>query len=122
MSPSPIPTRHGRTDMWHAGRVLGGSSAINGMLYVRGAPQDFDGWAAAGCEGWSAAEVGGVSGLESTPFGDERRRGRDGPIRVEGLRSPHRLASSFVEAALARGIPWNDDYNGAARKASPSPR
>lgn len=119
----PDPTRNGRTDMWHAGRVLGGSSAINGMLYVRGAPEDFDGWAAAGCEGWSAEEVGRCfRRLESTPFGDEALRGRDGPIRVEGLRSPHPLARAFVDAARSHGIPWNDDYNGESQEGIAAPQ
>ncbi|TVQ49101.1 MAG: FAD-binding protein [Gammaproteobacteria bacterium] len=117
------PTRNGRVDMWHAGRVLGGSSAINGMLYVRGAPQDFDAWVQAGCEGWSAEEVGRCfRRLESTPFGDEALRGRDGPIRVEGLRSPHRLAEVFVAAARAHGIPWNEDYNGASQEGIAAPQ
>ncbi|MCC5868282.1 MAG: GMC family oxidoreductase N-terminal domain-containing protein [Gammaproteobacteria bacterium] len=119
----PDPTRAGRQDMWHAGRVLGGSSAINGMLYVRGAPHDFDNWAAAGCEGWSFAEVSeDFRRLESTPFGDADERGRDGPIRVEGLRSPHRLAGVFVEAALAAGIPWNDDYNSGSQEGIGEPQ
>ncbi len=119
----PDPTRAGRKDMWHAGRVLGGSSAINGMLYVRGAPRDFDDWSAAGCTGWSWDDVAPCfRRLESTPFGDEQLRGRDGPIRVEGLRSPHRLAGVFNEAAMAAGIKWNDDYNGLSQEGIAEPQ
>jgi choline dehydrogenase len=119
----PDPTRLGRTDMWHAGRVLGGSSAINGMLYVRGAPQDFDAWAQAGCEGWSSAEVGPCfRRMESTQFGDAAERGRDGPIHVEGLRSPHRLAGLFSNAAQSAGLPWNDDYNSGSQEGIAEPQ
>lgn len=119
----PDPTRAGRKDMWHAGRVLGGSSAINGMLYVRGAPRDFDAWSAAGCTGWSWDDVAPCfKRLESTPFGDEQVRGRSGPIRVEGLRSPHRLAGVFNEAAMAAGIKWNTDYNGVSQEGIAEPQ
>ena len=119
----PDPTRNGRQDVWHAGKVLGGSSAINGMLYVRGAAHDFDSWSAAGCEGWSFADVSEYfRKLESTPFGSAAQRGREGPVRVEGLLSQHRLAKVFVEAALAAGIPWNSDYNSGSQEGIAEPQ
>ena len=90
----PDPTRGGKVDLWPAGRVLGGSSSINGMLFVRGAPADFDDWAAAGCKGWSFAEVlPFFKELERTQFGATAYRGRDGGLSVEPLRSRHPLAA-----------------------------
>src|SRR5262245_40565544 len=53
----PDPTRHGRTDTWYRGKVLGGSSSLNGMIYLRGHRKDYDDWESAGCRGWSFTEV-----------------------------------------------------------------
>ncbi len=119
----PDPTRGGKVDLWPAGRVLGGSSSINGMLFVRGAPADFDDWAAAGCTGWSYAEVlPFFRRLECTPFGDAAYRGRNGGLRVEPLRSRHPLASVFDAAAERCGLMRNPDYNGAAQEGVAEPQ
>ncbi len=109
----PDPSRGGKVDLWPAGRTLGGSSSINGMLYVRGVPSDYDRWAALGCEGWSFAEVEPYfRRLERTPCGEDHVRGRDGPMRVNALRTLHPLSHHFITAATQVGLPFNPDYNG----------
>ncbi len=119
----PDPTRGGKVDLWPAGRVLGGSSSINGMLFVRGAPADFDDWAAAGCKGWSFAEVlPFFKELERTQFGATAYRGRDGGLSVEPLRSRHPLAAVFDAAAERRGLQRNPDYNGATQEGIAEPQ
>jgi choline dehydrogenase len=109
----PDDTRGGKVDLWPAGKVLGGSSSINGMLFVRGHPQDFDAWAALGNHGWSFADVlPYFKRLERTSFGDDVYRGRDGPLNVEPLRTRHPLADVFIAALQESGIALNADYNG----------
>lgn len=112
----PDASRNNRVDLWPAGKVLGGSSSINGMLFVRGQASDFDRWAAKGCDGWSYDELLPVlKRLERTEIGDDRLRGRTGPINIDNLRTTHPLAPVFVEAAQEAGVPFNNDYNGAAQ-------
>lgn len=112
----PDASRESKRDLWPAGRTLGGSSSINGMLFVRGQPADFDRWQQDGCDGWSYEDVlPYFKRLESTDIGADAERGRTGPQRVGALRSIHPLAHTFVEAAVARGISHNDDYNGASQ-------
>lgn len=120
----PDPSRGGQVDLWPAGRVLGGSSSINGMLYVRGAPADFDHWAALGNPGWAHADVApAFRRLESFGGADEaQQRGRLGPVHVQGLRSTHTLAADFIKAAVAAGLPVNDDYNGACQEGVAEPQ
>lgn len=99
------------------GKVLGGSSSINGMVYDRGVPSDYDGWAEQGCDGWSWAEV--------LPFFRRAERfhpahndwhGQDGPIQVTRPGVRHPFAQAFVEAGQQAGYPYNDDTNGAYRE------
>jgi len=104
----------GRSIHWPRGKVLGGSSSINGMLYVRGNPADFDGWAQMGCRGWSFDDV--------LPFfrksehyvqgGDPEVRGKGGPLKVEDYRTILPLTHRFVEAAQQAGFPFSADLNG----------
>ena len=113
----PDPSRNNRVDLWPAGKTLGGSSSINGMLYVRGAAGDYDRWEAEGCVGWRYGDVlPFFKRMESTPLGDEQYRGRSGPVRTAALRSTHPLAHTFVRAAADSGLPVNDDYNGALQE------
>ena len=119
----PDESRGGKVDLWPAGRTLGGSSAINGMLYVRGARSDFDRWAALGNQGWSYDEVlPCFRRLESTPFGEARWRGREGEMFVSPLRTRHPLGSVFVDAAAELGLPRNPDYNGESQEGAAEPQ
>jgi choline dehydrogenase len=103
---------------WPRGRVLGGSSSINGMLYVRGAPADFDGWAQMGCRGWSWDDV--LPYFKKSEHyvqkGDPEVRGQGGPLKVEDYRTILPLTHRFVEAAQQAGFPFNPDLNGKQRE------
>ncbi len=113
----PDPSRNHRVDLWPAGKALGGSSSINGMLYVRGAAADYDRWEAEGCAGWNYASVlPFFKRMESAPRGDDRYRGRAGPVRTDTLRTTHPLAHVFVRAAVDAGLRKNEDYNGASQE------
>lgn len=119
----PDPSRSDRVDLWSAGKGLGGSSSINGMLYVRGAPADFDAWEKLGNAGWSASDVAPLfRRMEYTGFGQDQVRGREGPLVVEGLRSRHSLGEAFEAAAVEAGIPHNDDYNGRVQEGVGAPQ
>lgn len=119
----PDPSRGGRVDLWPAGRVLGGSSSINGMLFVRGAAEDFDGWAAAGNAGWSHADLLPLfRRMERTGFGEDVFRGRDGPVHVEPLRTRHPIGPAFEAACIEAGLPANPDYNGASQEGVGAPQ
>ena len=98
------------------GRVLGGSSAINGMVYTRGNPGDYDDWEQEhGCTGWGYAGVlPYFKRMETAPGGDDRYRGRSGPMRVTAPRyTTNPLNTAFLEAGRALGYPMSDDPNGA---------
>ncbi len=113
----PDPGIDGRTMHWPRGKVIGGSGSINGMLYVRGNPADYDCWARSGCAGWGYADVLPYFKMsESYARGDDRYRGKSGPMIVEDYRTVLPLTHRFVEAAKASGIPFSDDYNGAQQE------
>ena len=103
---------------WPRGRTLGGSSSINGMLYVRGAPADFDGWAQMGCRGWSWDDVLPYfrKSEHYVQGGDPELRGQGGPLKVEDYRTILPLTHRFVEAAQQAGFPFNPDLNGRQRE------
>jgi choline dehydrogenase len=109
------PAAAGRTIKLPRGRVLGGTSSINGMNFVRGFPADFDGWAQAGCRGWSYADVlPFFKALESFAGGDPKWRGRNGPVTVENYRTVLPITDRFVVAAQQTGFPLIPDLNSAA--------
>lgn len=116
-STQPQPELAGRRLFWPRGKVLGGCSSINAMIYIRGHRADYDGWAAAGNSGWSYEEVLPVfrrsEDLATEVEVDEGFHGRGGPLRVEDLRSPNPMSSAFVAAAIESGHRRNDDFNGA---------
>jgi choline dehydrogenase len=113
----PDPSRNNRVDLWPGGKTLGGSSSINGMLYVRGAASDYDRWQAGGCSGWSYADVLPLfKRMESSVLGDPHYRGRTGPVLTAPLRTTHPLAHTFLRAAEQAGIAVNEDYNGASQE------
>ncbi len=99
---------------WPRGKVLGGSSSINGMLYVRGNPADYDGWAQRGCRGWSYEEVlPYFKQAESyRGAGEDDYRGRRGPLVVEDYPTILPLTHKFVEAAQQAGFELTPDLNG----------
>jgi len=102
---------------WPRGRVLGGTSSINGMLYVRGNPADYDGWAQMGCRGWSYADVlPYFKRSEHHAPGDPQYRGKSGPLLVEDYRTILPLTHRFVEAGQQAGFPLTGDYNGAVQE------
>ena len=106
-----------RSMHWPRGRVLGGTSSINGMLYVRGNPADYDGWAQMGCRGWSYADVlPYFKKSERYAPGDTEYRGKSGPLLVEDYRTILPLTHRFVEAAQQAGFPLTRDYNGAVQE------
>ncbi|MEM1431120.1 MAG: GMC family oxidoreductase N-terminal domain-containing protein [Pseudomonadota bacterium] len=105
----------GRTIAWPRGRVLGGSSSINGLLYVRGQPQDFDRWAQMGCTGWSWEDVLPFYKRSETwkgPNGTDLR-GTDGPLSVQASRLSRDIVDHWIEAAVAAGYKRAKDYNDA---------
>jgi len=111
-SSEPEPGTAGRRIHWPRGRVLGGSSSINGMLYVRGNRADYDTWAQMGCRGWSYDDVlPYFRRSESYAGGDDAVRGRDGPLEVEDYRTVLDLTHRFVEAAQQAGFPLRPDLN-----------
>lgn len=102
---------------WPRGKVLGGSSSINGHLIVRGQREDYDGWRQLGNTGWSFDDVlPYFQKFESTEIGDDDLRGRDGPIKVREPIEQHPLTDVFMDACVEMGIPRNADYNGAAQE------
>jgi choline dehydrogenase len=116
----PDPTLDGRSQFWPRGKVLGGSSSINAMVYVRGQPQDFDDWAAAGNPGWSFRDVlPYFKKLEDHPFGDPEYHGRSGPVGVSDVSAwVHPLCHTFLQACDSLSIPRTPDFNGAQSEGS----
>ncbi|MDB5741849.1 MAG: glucose-methanol-choline oxidoreductase [Polaromonas sp.] len=115
----PEPGLGGRCIPQPRGRVLGGSSSINGLLYVRGQRQDYDGWSDNGNIGWSYPEV-----LPFFKRAEDQQRGADawhgtgGPLPVSDLPEPHVIAEAFIESARHCGVPPNKDFNGASQEGA----
>jgi choline dehydrogenase len=114
----PVPGLGGRTSYWPRGRVLGGSSSINAMVYIRGQHQDFDDWAALGNPGWAWADVGPVfRRMENTAAGADDWRGAGGPLDVADVRGlVHPLCETWMAACEAAGLGRNPDFNGAEQE------
>src|SRR5579862_9917358 len=114
------PGLNNRRAFWPRGKVLGGSSSINAMVYVRGQPADFDDWAAAGNPGWSFRDVlPYFRKLEDHPFGDPEYHGRGGPVGVSDVSAwVHPLCHTFLEACDSLGVPRTPDFNGAQSEGS----
>jgi len=109
----PDPGLNGRSLKWPRGKVLGGSSSINGLLYVRGQPQDYDTWAQMGNPGWSWNDVLPLfKRAESYANGTSEMRGRDGPLTVSDSAVSREIVDRYLQAAVALGYPANPDYNG----------
>ncbi|RZU32547.1 GMC family oxidoreductase [Blastococcus saxobsidens] len=111
------PGLGGRTLFWPRGKLLGGSSSINAMIYIRGARADYDEWAElTGDPSWSYDRVLPLfKRMEDNARGADEFHGVGGPLRVEDLRSPHPWTRAVVESAVAAGYPRNEDFNGATQ-------
>ena len=113
----PEPGLDGRVMTLNHGRVVGGSSSINSMVYLRGAPSDYDEWASAGAVGWTYQEVlPYFRRSEDNERGADAYHGAGGPLSVSNGRSCHPLSAAFIRAAQQAGYPLNDDLNGATQE------
>jgi choline dehydrogenase len=112
----PEPALNGRRVFTPRGKVLGGSSSINGLVYIRGQPEDFDGW---GIPGWRFADLlPYFRKSENQSRGADAWHGSGGPLEVGDLPDRHELCDAFIESAAALGIPRNDDFNGARQEGA----
>jgi len=113
----PDPEIADRRMYWARGKVLGGSSSINGLLYIRGQAEDYDHWRQLGNAGWSFADVlPYFKRSEGQQNGASAYHGADGPLAVANLVERNPLCEAFIESAVATGIPRNDDFNGAVQE------
>ncbi len=110
----PCEGTAGRNVLWPRGRLLGGSSSINGLLYIRGQHADYDEWAALGASGWDYRSVlPFFRRSERFEGGDSEYHGGAGELGVSELRNDHPYCSAWVEAAAQSGLPRSPDFNGA---------
>ena len=116
----PEPHLDGRIVSWPRGRVLGGSSAINGLLYVRGQAQDFDVWRQLGNVGWGWSDVlPYFKRAEDQERGADELHGAGGPLGVSDVRLSQRgLCDAFIDACVEAGIPRTDDFNGLEQEGA----
>lgn len=117
----PEPNMHNRRLSWPRGKVLGGTSCINGMVYIRGQREDYDQWAQDGNKGWSYDEVlPYFKRSEHRAEGPDEYHGYGGPLWVEGVDVEDKLelADVFVQAAVQTGLPFNEDFNGASQEGA----
>jgi len=112
---APDPTLDGRAWVWSGGRMLGGSSSINGQVYIRGPRQDFDEWAALGATGWGFHDVFPYF-LRSEHWvgAPGQAHGSSGPLTVTRIRDPHPLCRAFLNGCAEIGLPTLDEYNDGA--------
>ena len=114
---TPQPGLNGRRGYQPRGRVLGGSSSINAMIYMRGQPEDYDAWAAAGNPGWAWADVlPWFKRAEHNERGADAWHGSGGPLNVMDLRCPNALLPAFSEAGRQAGHALNRDFNAATQE------
>jgi len=113
---APDPALAGREGYWPRGKVLGGSSSINAMVFVRGQPADFDAWAAMGNRGWGWADVlPWFRKLEDSDHGPSEWRGAGGPLHVSDVKADvHPLCATYLAAGREAGLAFNADLNGAS--------
>ena len=108
----PQPGLNGRRGYQPRGRALGGSSAINAMLYIRGHKSDYDDWAEMGCEGWSWKDcLPYFKKSENNECGGDEFHGESGPLQVSDQKSPRPISKAFVEAAANLQHRRRDDFN-----------
>ncbi len=108
----PDPGSGGRVHKWPKGKVLGGSSSINGLLYIRGQAADYDGWRQMGCEGWSYDEVlPYFRRAEHQERGEDEWHAQGGPLNVSDITEKHPMSEAMLEACVEAGIPRSKDIN-----------
>jgi choline dehydrogenase len=108
----PEPHLNGRRALWPRGKVLGGSGSINGLVFLRGASFDYDGWEAAGARGWSYKDVlPYFKRMEHNVEGASEYRGQGGPMTISNIKNPSKTARAFVEACTRLQYPSNPDFN-----------
>ncbi len=113
----PQPGFNGRRGWQPRGRVLGGSSSVNAMVYLRGQPADYDAWAAAGNPGWGWDDLRPYFlRAEDNARGADAHHAQGGPLHVMDLQQPNPVAARFVEAGVQAGLPANADFNGAQQE------
>jgi choline dehydrogenase-like flavoprotein len=109
----PEPGLGGRKIIWPRGKVLGGSGSINGLVFLRGAPSDYDGWQRLGAQGWSYADVlPYFTRMEHCVEGANEWHGTGGPMTVSNIKRPSTAARAFVETCERLQYPRNSDFNG----------
>jgi choline dehydrogenase len=109
----PDPGTGGRVHTWPRGKVLGGSSSINGLLYIRGQQADYDGWRQLGCEGWGWDDVAPYfKRSQHQERGANEHHAVGGPLNVSDVTTKHPVSDAVVEACVEAGIPRNEDVNG----------
>jgi len=115
----PDPGLNGRSIDWPRGKTLGGSSSINGLLYVRGQREDYDQWAQLGNKGWGYDDVLPLfKRSERHEDGGSDIHGADGPLAVSNMRAKSDIAEAFIDAAVEMGVPRTDDVNGAVQEGA----
>ncbi|WP_027058581.1 GMC family oxidoreductase [Mesorhizobium loti] len=114
----PDPGLGGNADHWPRGKLLGGSSSINAMVWIRGAREDFDDWRAAGNPGWGYDDLlPAFKALEDNETGADTWRGTGGPLHVSGTANAvHPLTKRYLAAGQQAGLPLNPDFNGATQE------
>ena len=113
----PDPGLNGRSIKWPRGKVLGGSSSINGLLYVRGQEQDYDDWVEMGNDGWSYQDMlPYFKKCEHQERGADEYHGTGGNLKVSDMRLSRGIGEAFIEGAVEIGIPRNADFNGADQR------
>ncbi len=118
-SSEPEPELGGRSIIQPRGKVLGGSSSINGLLYIRGQAEDFNHWRQLGNAGWSFEDVlPYFKRAEDQERGADELHGAGGPLSVRDVSEGHPLCEAFIEACEQTGIPRTDDFNGASQEGS----
>lgn len=114
----PVPTAGNRPSYWPRGKVLGGSSSINAMVYIRGQAGDFDDWRDAGNPGWGWDDILPVyRKMESHEWGESAWHGGSGPLYVSAPKDDlHPLCEAYIKAGEEAGLPRNDDFNAASQE------
>ena len=115
----PDPNMNGRRIYWPRGKTLGGSSSINGLIYIRGQREDYDHWVALGNEGWGYDDVlPYFIKSEHNQRGASEFHGGDGPLKVSDIGAKHELIEAFIDGAGECSVPRTDDFNGARQEGA----